>query len=165
MLKINDILRAQYVKRWHICATLTSQSLAEHTFNTVMIARAIAKEVKEDDYEIIKGALLHDLDEIVNGDIPSTTKRRFNESGIDLSIAYARHTGRKLTRRQVQIVKNADFIEAIWFMYHNSFTAHGQACLDDVRDHWYAYRAGCDEDIGNASARVQKMTLSKEVVI
>ena len=41
-MKLNDMMRAQHVKRFHIVNTTKSQSVAEHSFNVALIARAIA---------------------------------------------------------------------------------------------------------------------------
>lgn len=136
MLKTNDLLRAQYVKRWHIVATIREQSLAEHTFNVIVIARAIAKECDVDDREIIKAAFLHDLDEIVTGDIPTATKVRARKNGWELNDLYKRVVDRELTDIEEKIVKLADIREAVWFLTDNVHTGHGTEVFKYVRHMW-----------------------------
>jgi 5'-deoxynucleotidase YfbR-like HD superfamily hydrolase len=117
-MELNDILRASFVKRWIITPTTREQSLADHTFNVVMIARAIAKKLDIDDVNIMKAAIVHDLDEIMTGDLPTPLKRKAMESGYNLSQLYETVTKRELRPREETIVHLADRMEAIWFMYN-----------------------------------------------
>lgn len=113
---IQNLLRAQSVKRWTIVQTVKDQSLAEHTFNVTMIARAICKELRHDDAEVTKAALAHDLDEIFTGDIPTPFKTAAREKGVELNDIYEKVTNRKLSDLDSRIVKIADIVEAYWFI-------------------------------------------------
>lgn len=78
-LSIQDKLRAASVKRWHIVATARSQSVAEHSFNVAMIALELCRKLPCAtavglEAEIMHIALHHDLDEVIEGDIPSPQK-------------------------------------------------------------------------------------------
>lgn len=121
---IQDLLRAGDVKRWTIVRTVVQQSIAEHTFNVVMIARAIAKECDIDDEYVIKYALEHDLDEIRTGDIPSPTKITMASEGT--------HVEYRGVNKPAQhgyphaIVKGADLIEACWFITENAVGRHAK---------------------------------------
>ena len=119
-MRIQDILRAQYVKRWTIVNTTRNQSLAEHTFNVTMIARAICKVHGIDDVEVMKACLAHDLDEILTGDIPTPTKIAARGKGWDLNKIYERVTNRRLNDEEMMIVKAADAIETSAFLEDNS---------------------------------------------
>lgn len=125
-MEIHDILRAQYVKRWTIVHTIKQQSLAEHTFNVTMIARAICKRAGLDDVNVMKACLAHDLDEILTGDIPSPTKREAKERGWDLNNIYVRVTSRELTPVEESIVKIADLMEAVLFIDENGVGRHAE---------------------------------------
>ena len=118
-MKIQDILRAQYVKRWTIVNTTRDQSLAEHTFNVTMIARAICKEYNICDVNVMKACLAHDLDEILTGDIPTPVKLMAKGKGWDLNAIYERVTSRTLSKDEEWIVKIADSIEASVFLDEN----------------------------------------------
>lgn len=109
MLMIQDILRASHTKRWTIARTAVNQSLAEHTFNVVMIARAIAKEACIDDSKVIKYALEHDLDEILTGDMPTPAKDR-------LDMHFPSGGKNSIDSAEYAIVKASDIIEALWFI-------------------------------------------------
>ena len=119
-LTINDILLAQNIRRWTIVATKTDQSLAEHTFNVTMIARAICAEADINDNNVIKYALDHDLDEILTGDIPSPAKRR-----LGLTDAYQGKNG-NISDVEYSIVKIADLIDATLFIKYNAYDRHGK---------------------------------------
>lgn len=126
-LNINDILRAGDVKRWTIVRTAVPQSLAEHTFNVTMIARALCKEMGVPDGPVIKYALDHDLDEIRSGDIPTPAKERLNDN--------FKYQGNNTPTDQVyNIVKVADTIEAHWFITENGIGRHAYNVENYLRD-------------------------------
>lgn len=96
-------LRAAGVKRWHIVETTREQNLAEHQFNVAMIARFLAQRLGKTTaqvYSVMSKALLHDMHEIEDGDVPSTAKPE-NELAEDFDD---------------RIVQLADKIEALWFI-------------------------------------------------
>ena len=128
---IHDILRAGDVKRWHIVRTHREQSLAEHSFNVCMIARAIAKGAGIDDMEITKAALAHDLDEVLLGDVPSSVKDRARERGVDINDLYHRVTGRGLNVQEQNILRIADRLEAFWWITFNGLGEHADLVRRD----------------------------------
>jgi hypothetical protein len=138
MLDIQDILRAHSVKRWVIVSTTRDQSLAEHTFNVVMIARAIAKKYGIDDDNIIKAALEHDLDEIINGDIPTPTKERLFNSTKQL---YSSGHNRDLSEPEYIIIKAADMLDAIWFLSDYGVGRHSANVTDYLLNKWGDFTA------------------------
>lgn len=76
-----DVLRAESVTRWHIVETTKQQSVAEHTFNVMLIGYALIQYLYKDHSARNKAAcsflglaLKHDLEEVYTGDIPSITK-------------------------------------------------------------------------------------------
>lgn len=120
---IQDLLRASDTKRWIIVRTAVTQSVAEHTFNVVMIARAIAKECGVDDKYVMKYALDHDLDEIRTGDIPAPTKKTMAKEGTHVEYRGNNKPKHVLLRH---IVKGADLIEACWFISENAVGRHAK---------------------------------------
>lgn len=68
--KVELLMRAGYVKRWHREAYVPSQSIAEHSWRVAIIAR----EVFGWGLNELGDILYHDVDEIFTGDIPATTK-------------------------------------------------------------------------------------------
>ena len=115
-MKLVDLMRAQSVKRWTIVHTTKQQSLAEHTFNVVMIARAICSKLGIEDAAVIKGAMVHDLDEIMTGDIPTPFKKEARSQGIELNDIMRRVSHTTLTPLEEAVIKAADILEANWFI-------------------------------------------------
>jgi len=117
MLSLNEILRAQNVKRWSLVATTRPQSVAEHTFNVVMISRSVCTKMGMFDELVIKAALEHDLDECITGDIPSPTKRRMEQLGFDFGkLEGVKKNYDRMNADERTIVKCADLIDAIHFL-------------------------------------------------
>lgn len=126
---IQDLLRAQDVKRWNIVSMARQQTLAEHTFNVVMIARHLAKKMNIDDANIIKYALDHDLDEILSCDWPTTAKERYN-----LPRVYNGKSKLKCNDLELNIVTLADKIEAVWYCWAYGLGRHAQQVSSDLID-------------------------------
>lgn len=132
MLKINDILRASDVMRWSTVRTIKQQSVAEHTFNVVMIARAICREYKMFDGLVIKMALEHDLGEIMTGDIISPAKMKMKECGFDVKTIDPPGLNSNegdLVLVEMQIVKAADLMESMLFLREN---AVGRYAIEEI---------------------------------
>lgn len=82
-MKFYDKLRAQYVRRWTTVKATHDQSLAEHSFNVAVLAGEICYRLNMDPYttnKVVCLALIHDIEEVVTGDIPGPTKRRLDEA-------------------------------------------------------------------------------------
>lgn len=132
MLGIHEILRAQDVKRWGIVRMAKQQTLAEHSFNVAMIARAFAKAADYPDEQITKAALCHDLDEIITGDIPTPFKAMAKDQGMDLNSIYEHATGRGLDDMEIGLVKLADIVEAYWFATEYGIGQHAAAVAAEL---------------------------------
>lgn len=111
-------LRLAQVKRYPICHTHRDQSVAEHSFGVMLIARELAKLADVNYYglgfvaEVTEYAMNHDMDEIYTGDIPSGFKRRlraeFPQSKIfDPEV--------EVSVEAKAVVKLADYLEAIHY--------------------------------------------------
>jgi 5'-deoxynucleotidase YfbR-like HD superfamily hydrolase len=131
-MNIQDLLRLSNVSRWHIVNTIRHQTVAEHSFNVVLISRAIVENLGWYDLidEVTEAALYHDSHEAILGDMPTPTKMRLGremveevESGYDhkLAVGYSESV--------VQILKVADIIEARWFLQNNGSGRHAQEVL------------------------------------
>ena len=146
MLQIRDVLRAQDVNRWTIVRTSKQQSLAEHTFNVVMIARSIATQMglpNREVTDVVYCALAHDLDEILDGDIPSPVKEK-NPS------LFPRKTG-DWPDQTYQIMKAADLLEAHWFISDAGQGRHADQVVGDALARLKSFLANCDKDVSKAA--------------
>lgn len=78
-VELEVIMRLQSVKRWHMIDTTRQQTLAEHSANVALLAGYIATTSPGLYFghftEVAAVALMHDLDEVFIGDIPTHTKR------------------------------------------------------------------------------------------
>jgi len=166
-MKINDILRASGVTRWHIVRMVRPQSLAEHTFDVVMIARAIAKVAGIDDYEIIKAALLHDLDEIVTGDIPTPTKARARENGWELNELYKSVTGREITSDEALVIQLADKLADLYWLWLYALGPHSNRVYETMAEAYneYVRSESIPDNIREAALDVQMQMLSEDFLI
>ena len=74
------IHRAKHIKRWGLMRNSESENLSEHSFDTAVIAHALAeignkymgKDLPSD--RIAAAALFHDAHEIMTGDLPTPVK-------------------------------------------------------------------------------------------
>ena len=166
-MKINDILRASGVTRWHIVRTVRPQSLAEHTFDVCMIARAIAKIAGVDDVEITKAALLHDLDEIVTGDIPTPTKQKAKDNGWDLNSLYKGITGRELSPDESTIIYLADKMADLHWLWLHALGPHSNRVYEVMAEAYndYVRSESIPDNIREAAIDVQMQVLSEEFTI
>lgn len=149
MLEINDILRAHHIKRWTIVNVVNNQSLAEHTFNVVMIARAFAKVLKISDDVLIKAALEHDLSEILTGDLPTPTKRRMVELGNAPDDIWPTPT-RDLNETERKVLKLADIVDAIHFLEDHGVGRHATG----VKDYLNSKARGVLDTMGDGQADI-----------
>lgn len=82
---LSQFARQKYVKRWNGRKTLSEFNLLEHTARVAFISRELMRVAAERDYAVgdstkfavMEYALLHDVSEVILGDITSPTKRTF----------------------------------------------------------------------------------------
>lgn len=158
-LNIQDILRAQNVQRWNIVQTANKQSLAEHTFNVTMIARALCVEMKVNDTLVIKMALEHDLDEVKTGDIPAPAKRNLNISPPE-EFSYYKD---KSYPMENGIVKMADMIESLWFIKENAVGRHAKVVADNMEMAYNSFLNDAPKELTLAAITVKQRIDSGEL--
>lgn len=100
-------MRTSDVKRWHIVNTTKDQTLAEHHalvsgIATMLLFAVFPDPDKKMVAEVMYRALVHDIDEVHTGDIPSCAKD--HEPATDLIEA---------------LIKVADSIESYWWIHNN----------------------------------------------
>ena len=120
-MEITDIVRSGHTYRWQIVRTHRKQSIAEHMYQTAMIADLIAREVTNwgDDKRnhLIWCSLIHDLPEVMTGDIPTPAKRKIGTKDIEAEFWEGRRgKPKKVDETAAVILKIADLVEASLFV-------------------------------------------------
>lgn len=143
-LNLGDVLRATIVKRWQIVDTVKIQSLAEHTYGVIVIAMELCGRMHPGNRQmfnaVVVAATLHDLPEVMSGDIPTPVKKSLGiYEAVERMEAAMLFCGRGYGHAAddvVAIVKVADLIESLWFLdnYGNQFNRH----TSSVRNKLYA---------------------------
>ncbi len=141
-MKIQDQLRAAWVTRWHIVRTQRAQTVAEHLWNTSMIALNLWRTLSlpaDSCSSLLWHAMTHDLEEAIIGDVPSPTKDKLRaESNKQLRLNFALPLPpcgpTDCTDLIVAVTKVADVMEAIWFITHEGVGYHPH----HVRDYLFS---------------------------
>lgn len=149
MIKIQDIMRAGHIKRWNIINTSREQTLAEHLFNVAAITQTICDRCGVEDHiahTALEWALIHDIPEVVCGDIPSPTKKRMLEMGMDMEEVYKSidPTYAKIKKEAHEngaevIVKLADLVESVKFLKENGVGRHAKMVCYNLSQRMWRY--------------------------
>lgn len=130
-LTLQQKLRTGHVKRWQIVRVAREQTIAEHMYRVRMIAMEICDRIQVSIFTrnyTNDWALIHDLPEVITGDIATPTKRAMREAvpdsdpvkRIELSLDEEYRTIYEKIKEHypvvLSIVKQADLIEAIDFL-------------------------------------------------
>lgn len=110
--------------RWTIVPLLRSQSVAEHSWAVAIIAMELAKKMGVGTEEIAHRAVLHDIAEVLTGDVPSPLKKAMVEAGVGHIV---HHDPIEADDLIGAIVKIADTMEAI--IYINKWGNTNQTAL------------------------------------
>ncbi len=74
------IFRQKYIRRWGLMRSTVPESLSEHSFETAVIAHALAlignrmMGKSYDEGKVLAAALYHDASEVITGDLPTPVK-------------------------------------------------------------------------------------------
>ena len=134
-LTVRDVYRAGDVDRWQIVRTARRQSIAEHSYNVAMIVRVLCKRLGCPPDEAVAYALVHDLPEVVTGDIATPLKRVIGEGLLQGVEGHITVGGDPIDAdNQVKwIVKQADLIEAAKFLEENACDEYGRQVLNQIK--------------------------------
>lgn len=145
-----DLLRASTVKRFHIVNTARNQNLAEHQYNTAMIAGELASRIGYNSDGVVRVmvvALHHDAGEVRTGDIPSPVKKAMREKiggAYDAALMEFEHPIMSMASEEIlTIVKCADYIEAMFFLTEHRVGRHADAVLDGITANAMDYFDSC----------------------
>lgn len=126
-LKTADLLRMSHVKRWQIVDTFRPQSVAEHSYNVAVIAMFIVDGIPDAPaslmYEVLLLSLIHDMAEVVTGDIPTPVKKILHIKDqldrLESDMSYIGLRSDEFCPEAKRIVKQADLIEALLYLEAN----------------------------------------------
>ena len=123
---VSKALSLSYVPRWSIVDMAKDQSVAEHSYNVTILSMAIGEIAKRyglsfDYGALLEEALLHDMDEALTGDIPSTITKE------NIEFESAEQT----------IIKIADRVEALLHIHrYGRNTTNIVEYLTDKLNRW-----------------------------
>lgn len=115
-MRIVDKLRAMQVKRYPISHVNRDQSMAEHSYCVMLIALELISDMQDEGMyiEVMAYSLLHDMDEVETGDIPSPFKRKLRrECPAVIPVLDGQP---KASDEARLIVKVADMLEALYYI-------------------------------------------------
>lgn len=116
MTDVLNKLRSVQVKRYPICYVNRDQSVAEHSFCVMLVAMALIEGTTDEKLyaEVLAYSLMHDMDEVETGDIPSPFKRKLRREcpAVIPVLDGVPKVGEKVRG----IVKLADMLEALFYI-------------------------------------------------
>lgn len=153
-LTISDKLRVGHVKRWQIVRVAREQTIGEHMYRVYLICLEIcdllniSQTIKN---RIVKWALIHDIPEVVTGDLATPIKSAMRNAvpdsdpikRIELALDSEYHDLYKSIKAEddqivIKIVKLADLLEAVHFLSVEGMGKHAAKCrsgiIDQIRD-------------------------------
>lgn len=156
-LTLEQKLRSGHVKRWQIIRVAREQSLAEHLYRVYLISCEITDILRLDDETnayVRKWALMHDLPEVVTGDVATPVKRILTdviddypskiEYNIDLEYAYVHTKISESYSIVLDVVKLADLLEAIIFLKTEGIGEHARKVENNLRAKFNEKLAECE---------------------
>lgn len=160
MLSLQDLLRANSVKRFHIVNTVRSQSLSEHQFGVAVFSAELGRRLGWSDQQIhavVSAAILHDAGEARTGDIPTPTKKRLRaalgDAFDDVLSEFDAYDSNALPDQVTQVLKCADFLDSMHFLNEHRVGRHADVVMDDIYDDAQSYFNQC-QPIGCHANRI-----------
>ena len=159
-LNLQQMLRASHVDRWQIVNVAVRQSVAEHMYRVYTICTAIVGVLEDDGWnnpavraDIEAWSLIHDLPEVMVGDIPTPTKElmvsRGNNRCIDEGVSKSVDVMRLIAEVEepivADIVKIADLVESIDFLHMNGLGSNADKICVSLRSKLKAKFEFCKE--------------------
>jgi 5'-deoxynucleotidase len=128
-LKANEIIRTGHTKRWTIVNTRRQQTLAEHLAQVALFTMRICDGfdlLPLNRMQAVEYALLHDLEEVYSGDIPTPYKRDNEIPPFKVPITEYVWNRKPQNIMLRLIVKLADIIEALIFISEEGVGTHAE---------------------------------------
>ena len=157
---LTDALSLSIVPRWSVVPHIGQQSVADHSIRVVFIADEIRRRMKDSPYRqlnLLWGALIHDVEECVTGDIPGPAKalmcydRRRHAPLVEVP------DGPGLTLAEIKLIKVADLIEAATYINMWGKGLHAQ--------HAYAHLKEKIEDLHTEPYYTAAASVMQEILL
>jgi hypothetical protein len=138
-MNIEQIIRTAEVRRWQIVRLAVDQSVGEHVYCVVQIARELYRALHISPFcrnwgekDLVYAATFHDIEEGLTGDIPSPTKRAAQQMGFDWNDAIHQLVPEQnFALREIEdIIKAADLLDAWRFVQTYRISPHGLVVRD-----------------------------------
>lgn len=120
---VETVMRLHAVKRWHMIDTTRVQTLAEHSANVATLVFGIVRSCPGmyfgNALNAAGAALIHDIDEVFTGDIPTHTKRKLQgveELERTTTPQVFRHDTKLFDPRLAELIKICDLCDGIRFI-------------------------------------------------
>jgi 5'-deoxynucleotidase YfbR-like HD superfamily hydrolase len=140
-MNIQDKLKAGTVNRWNIVSTVRPQTLAEHLFNVAMICEALAANIPSvPKTTVVYYGLIHDIEEVILGDLPTPTKARMKHKGLDwnklVKMVISDEERLAPSENLQKLIKTADKMEALWFITTYGIGRHAELVQERMVADW-----------------------------
>lgn len=139
MLKLQDILRAGTIKRWHIVSTAREQTLAEHQYNVAILTQELCRRLRYApavSLRLSALALVHDAGECKTGDIPTPAKKllrkELGHSFDEVMNRFDVESTDDLPDEYKRVLKCCDYLDSMLFLSENGVGRHAEAVLADI---------------------------------
>lgn len=152
--------RMAVVERWSVLRTSRKQNIAEHSYMVAVIADRIRERLfaDVDAAAVFRHALYHDYDETMTGDPPTYMKKYITEKpfaeemskveGVPKTVFYRDIELTDEEKRVVQIVKIADFMEALIFLQMEMSMGNSTVEAQFTR-HQRAFRVWAEQNLSD----------------
>lgn len=155
---IDKALDAQHVKRWTLVATDAESNVASHSFNVAVIAiaiwQAMYNKIHISESELCYHALLHDVDEVFTGDIPTPTKVALRKNGVEPNALFPGQGEDRPPEEMYRIIKLADLIDNWFFISQHGSGVRAALAAEEVRTRLDDAIEAAPTDLRDAATRV-----------
>jgi 5'-deoxynucleotidase YfbR-like HD superfamily hydrolase len=155
---IDRALDAQHVKRWSLVATTAESNVASHSFNVAVIAMAIRDRmfntIDIDRRDVCYHALLHDIDEVFTGDIPTPTKMAMRAQGVEPNALFEGQEVSNPSDKIRAIIKIADLIDNATFISQHGAGVRAAGAASEVEGRLRTALDGASPDLARAGREV-----------
>ena len=154
---IDKLMDLHYTQRWTLVGTNKESTVASHSFNVAMIAMDIRKRMfntsDASEMEVCFFALIHDVKETYTGDMPTPTKARIKEEGVDVNaLDFGFGDELEPSKKIKSIIKAADLIENYLFIKGHGTGTRATVAKDEVGERLSKFLSESADDLQKAAA-------------